>query len=575
MSKQLKKGQQHKRRPQQITKSEKKNIIPYLLGGIILLAVIIFGSCINHQFVDLDDPQYIVDNYLIRNLNFETLTEIFSGFQIGNYHPLTTTINALQYHLFQQNPMPYHATNLILHLLNICLVFYFIFLITKQTATSVITALFFAIHPFHVESVSWVSEMKDVLYTFFYIGALVCYTLYAGTNKKRQYYFYTLILFLLSCLSKSAAITLPVILLLIDYFRGRKFDRIAILEKIPFFAVSIIFGLLAIYSQQSEGAIREINMQGGAFEKIFYITYSISFYIVGVFFPVNLAAIHPYPQYIDGSLPIEFYLSPILIIVVVWLIYKSKQHRKDLVFGSLFFLVTLSMVIQIIPLGQAIVAERYTYVAYIGPFFIVGRYYSRIYNRSKKIYNPLFYILIAFTLFFSIQSFNRNMVWRDSLSLFTDASSKNPGENNLIYNNLGTSKFNAGDYQGAIEAFDKAIELGIRDESALNNRGGAKYALGRVEEALEDYNLAIKRYPGFSESYRNRGVVFYKQQNFEAAISDYTKCLELNPNDGIAFYYRGVARKKISDNEGACSDWQQASKMGVENAIDRIQKHCR
>ncbi len=423
--------------------------------------------------------------------------------------------------------------------------------------------------------VSTHSDTNLTLYAFFFISALVCYQLYSRRDNNIKYYFYSLILFLLSCLSKSAAITLPVLLFLFDYFNGRKIERAAILEKIPFFAVSVVFGVLAILSQKAEGAIRDINMVNGIFDKIFYISYSISYYIVGIAFPLNLSAIHPYPKYIDGMLPVQYYLSPLLILLIIWLIYKNKKHRKDLIFGSVFFLVTLSLVIQIIPLGQAIVAERYTYIPYIGPFFIVGRYYSRILERTNKVYNFLFFIIVAFTIFFSIKTFTRNMVWRNSLSLFTDASSKFPGQNNLIYNNLGTSKFNAGDYEGAIEAFDKAIELGVRDETALNNRGSAKYLLGRMDEALEDFNMAIKLNPKFSDPYRNRGVIKFKQQNFEAAISDYTKCLELNPNDGITYYYRGIARIKLNDRSGACSDWQQALKLGIENAADRISEHCR
>jgi tetratricopeptide (TPR) repeat protein len=574
MNKKVKKGHKHQKGVKKSKFTENKKLLPYFLGGILLLTLILFGSSVNHQFVDLDDPQYVTENYTIRQLNAESVGNIFSSFQNANYHPLTTTLNAIHYHFFKLNPMPYHATNLLLHLLNILLVFYLIYLMTKETATSVITALFFAIHPFHVESVSWVSELKDVLYTFFYLASLICYYLFLSRDSRMKYYIYALVLFLLSCFSKSAAITLPVLLLLFDYFKGRKFSRDVLLEKIPFFAISVVFGLLAIFSQQSEGAIREIEMHHGFFEKIFYITYSISYYILGVFFPFNLAAIHPYPKYLNGMLPMEYYLSPLLVLLVIWWVYKNRKN-KDLVFGSVFFIVTLSLVIQIIPLGQAIVAERYTYVPYIGAFFIVGRYYSKILKRSNRIYNYLFFILIAFAVYFSVTTFKRNMVWRDSLSLFTDASSKNPGENNLIYNNLGTSKFNSGDYEGAIEAFNKAIELGVHDEAALNNRGSAKFILGRIEEALADFNAAIKAKPDFSDPYRNRGVIWYQQQNFNAAIADFDKCLELNPEDGIAYYYRGIAKSKINDMNGACEDWGQASKRGVEKAVERFNEHCK
>ena len=218
-----------------------------VLAGIILLTLIVFSNSIGNNFVtNWDDKGYLMDNGYIKVITPESIKAIFHSYYNGNYHPLTTISYALEYKFFGFNPKPFHIDNLIIHLLNIVLVFVLMQLLMGRIEASCIAALFFGIHPMHVESISWISERKDVLYTFFYLGALINYIYYLrAEHKKKRYFVMALVLFGLSLLSKSAAISFPVLLLLIDYYHDRKFDKKIVLEKLPFLSFSVAFGRAA------------------------------------------------------------------------------------------------------------------------------------------------------------------------------------------------------------------------------------------------------------------------------------------------------------------------------------------
>jgi len=237
-------------------KQQTKNpIISHLGLAFILIATLIsLYPNLNNEFVNWDDIIYVMNNDLIRSFSFDNFWKIFSSFYMGNYHPLPLLSFAFDYSIFEMDPFGYHLHNLILHLVNVGLVYFFAWhILNKQTIPSLVIALLFGIHPMHVESVAWISERKDLLYTTWYLLGLIAYVFYIKTSQ-RKYILWTLIAFLLSLLSKAQAVTFPLILLLLDYFYSRKFTRLVILEKAPFFALALVFGLIAIYAQKVEDA---------------------------------------------------------------------------------------------------------------------------------------------------------------------------------------------------------------------------------------------------------------------------------------------------------------------------------
>jgi tetratricopeptide (TPR) repeat protein len=464
------------------------------LAGILLLTVIVFSSGISKNFVALDDPAYVRDNSFIKSLSFESLKNIFSSFYNFNYHPVTTLVYAIEYHFFKLNAAPYRIINLLFHLANICLVFVLAEKISGRKEIALLASLFFGIHPLHVESVAWVSELKDVLYSFFLILALVVYANYIK-NKSNKLLACTFVLFLLSLLSKPAAVTFPLLLPLFDYYYKRKLTREVILEKVPFFLLSLIFGIITVFAQKQGGAINtEYMVPYSAFQRIFIVSYGVVFYIVKLFVPANLCAFYYAPKVI----PYYYYICPLVIVLVAWLVSKSKAMKQQLIFGLLFYVFSIILVIQIIPVGYAIVAERYSYVPYIGLFFIAGSFYTNVRDNklafSSKMKPFIHYIFIGLAIVFSVTSFQRSKIWRDSLSLFTDIAEQNP-ESSYAHNTLGKIQNEATDYAGALASFNRSIEL--------------------------DSSIA--------DVYFNRGNTYNTNKNYAMALRDYLKAFELKP----------------------------------------------
>ena len=231
-------------------KINQKNLILFLAISFILIATAIaYYPCLKNGFV-WDDEGYILKNYYIKNMSVDNLKTIMTTPIMGNYHPLVIISYAWEYFFFKLNPAPYHIVNMIIHLLNCVLVFYFIMRLSNSIPVAFITGLLFGIHPLHVESVAWISERKDVLYAFFYVISLICYLSYLEKRPDYKYYFFALFFFLLSILSKPMAVTLPLVLFLMDYFRDRKIDYRAIIEKIPFFVLSILSGIVTLFAQR-------------------------------------------------------------------------------------------------------------------------------------------------------------------------------------------------------------------------------------------------------------------------------------------------------------------------------------
>jgi hypothetical protein len=228
--------------------AKKKNRITLYVISLLLLTFLVFYNSLHNFFItNLDDSLYIAAADNLKHLTSADFSTMFGTFIAGNYHPLAILSLAIDFSFHGQNAFPFHLLNLLFHMANVSLVFWFIYLLLKRAEAAFIVALFFAIHPMHVESVAWISERKDVLYTFFFLASLIAYLLYLKDVKMYGYYIFSIVLFILSLMSKSAAVSLAPVIVLIDYYSGRKFNWKAIAEKVPFFLLSLLFGILAIF----------------------------------------------------------------------------------------------------------------------------------------------------------------------------------------------------------------------------------------------------------------------------------------------------------------------------------------
>jgi hypothetical protein len=491
---------------------------------VLVLAAIVYFPSLKNGFTNWDDQEYVIENPLINKVDVKAE---FSREFMGNYHPLTMLTLSYDNHSGKLEPGTYHLTNLIFHLLASLLAFLFVFSLTGSNAIAFITSLLFAIHPMHVESVAWVSERKDVLYAAFLLAALWIYTKYISDPAgKVKWYLIFSVLFLGSLLSKAQAVVFPVLCLLIDHFKDRRIDRKTLLEKIPLFAISLFFGFKAIHAQQTFEAIQDSNLYSYG-DRILFSGYGLFTYLWKLIAPVQLSAFYPYPIKDGGAFPPVFYITPILSAAIVFLVWRYFRKDKMVVFGGLFFLFSIALVLQILPVGGAVIADRYTYIPYIGLFMVIGHFLVKFFNAGPGKMSPNgFAIMGVAALVFSVLSWHRIGIWKDSVTLWEDAVSKST-ISPKIYNNLGNAYCADKQYAPALTALNRSLELKSDYDQGHYNRGLVFYYMGKNKEAIDDYTAAITINPKLKQAYFNRAGSYYYTHQYQAALNDALKAREL------------------------------------------------
>jgi tetratricopeptide (TPR) repeat protein len=532
---------------------------------ILAIPAISFSPSLKNDFLNWDDPQYVTENKMITELSWRNIETIFDSIYMGHYHPLILLSYSLEYRFFKLNPFAYHLTNLILHLLNGLLVFWLIWMLKGGVLTSLVVSLLFGIHPLHVESVAWISERKDLLCSFFFLGSLVVYLTYLKTRRMRSYFF-SLFLFLLSLLSKSMAVTLPLVLVLCDYRFDRKFDRKSLIEKIPFGVMAFIFVIIASFALRSSGIV-DPKSSLSFFKYIFIMSEVLTSYFSKLILPIKLSCFYPlvkgtavFWSYVFLTTIIGFLIAGILL----------GRYNKKITFGTLFFFITILPVLPI-----KIVADRYSYIPSIGIFFIAAEGFYWIY-RSKlepiKIVKPILAILlIAILGTFSFLTWERCQVWRDSISLWNDVL-KNYPSIQTAYNNRGTAYLHRGDYDKAISDYNQALRINPGHETTYylyENRGTAYLRKGDYERAIADYDQALRIKPSYAMAYHNRGTAYLYKEDLEEAIADFNKALEINPGYAETYFNKALACEKIGHLQEALESYRGF----IENASPQYAPH--
>jgi tetratricopeptide (TPR) repeat protein len=537
-------AKQNKGSEKQVAKANKKDAdyTKYYLPFILILTAIVFSDTLQNSFIlNWDDADIIINNNIIKHLDWNSFKLIFTNFK-GTDFPLTILTFSLENKFFGLNPFYFHLTNYILHLLNVMLVYFFIRKFTDKHFIAFIVSLLFAIHPMHVESVAWAVERKDVLYSFFFLLSLNSYCSFRILLKKNRYLIWAFIWFIFSLLSKPAAVSLPI--------------------------VSLAFGIIAYTAQKSIGVVTN-NLDYTILARIFMFTYSAMFYIIKAFTPFNLSVIHYYPQNNGNALPIEYYLSLPAMLMLIWAIFKTKVLRNEIIFGLLFYFVTILIVLQIIPFGRTIVCERYSYIPYIGIFFIIGHFLSYMQESTisfnKKIYTFSIISLIAVTLLFSFLSYERNKIWKNDLVLFSDVVKKSPEEGFGWYI-LGNCNYGNKDYISSLKNYNKSYLLGFKEVELFFNRGLVESKLGNYKEALCNYNHAVTIENKNSLTYFHRGTFYNEIGNFKNALKDLDMAVKLNSKASGAFVNRGITLRSLGRNDESLSDFNQAIALDVYNS---------
>lgn len=579
-----------------------QTVLSALLAAFVTFMV--FLPALDNEFLESwDDRIYITENKLIKSLDGENLSKIVTEPIAGNYHPLTIFSLAVNYQFSELSPAAYVGTNVWIHLLNVVLLFYFIFWLTKgRLETAFIVALLFGIHPMHIEPVAWMSQRKDVLFAFFYFPALMCYLQYIR-QRKMHFLAFSVLFYILSCASKPAAVPFPFLLFLLDYWENRKVEVKLFLEKIPFFIIALIVGLLTIKAQ--EVAIVEWDYFT-YFHRIMFACYGFAMYIIKLFVPFGQSGFYAYPN-LDNGFPAIYYIYPVISLLLIGATAYSFKKTKVVVFGMLFYLINVALVLQFVSVGGALISDRYTYMPYVGLLFILASGFSYVYRNPKKFPAWLPKAAMAamgiYIVTMGVLAFNRSDVWQNDETLWSDVIQKYPDkylgyanrgdyyrrtgqddkaiadyakslqykETDYIYHHRGRIMYLKGKVKEAIADYTQAIALKAEYPMALHNRALAYATLYDYDKAIVDYTEAIKHQPRYAKAYYNRGFAYQKKGDGPAALADYNKSIEQNPNSAATYLRRGQLYLQAGESDAAKADFSKAMQL-QPNSLQAVSK---
>jgi protein O-mannosyl-transferase len=572
----------------------------YLL--LVLTTLAAYWQIGNHGFIDWDDIVYITENGHIRNgITLEGLRWAFTTNCAANWHPLTWVSHMLDVQFFGLNPGWHHITSLLFHIANVLLLFFVLHRMTKAFWQSAFVAVLFALHPLHVESVAWAAERKDVLAALFWMLTLAAYGCYAE-NPRLKSYLAVMLFLALGLMAKPMLVTLPFVLLLLDYWPLERFRdgkaarryraesistvpvrkkkgktgkqapktvieienpanggfrwalvRPLLLEKIPLLVLTILSCVATYIAQSSVGAVASVQALTPDMRLAnAFVSYIV--YIAKTIWPDNLAVFYPHP----GSWPVWEVSGAVLILAVVtFAVIRTRKIFPFLPVGWLWFTGTLVPVIGIVQVGSQAMADRYTYIPSIGLFIMAAwgipealkklRYKKQVLVASSAVCLACIFAL----------TWIQAGYWRDSITLYDHALSITKN-NYSIHNNRGLVLEHLGYHVEAMADFDRAIEIYPRFSEAYTNRGIVYKSLGNFARAVEDFTRAIEFDPKNAEAYTNRGSAHMVLGNRAQALEDYSSAIAVEPQYTPAYFNRGIFYQYSQMYPQAVEDYDKA-----------------
>ncbi|MCK9195683.1 MAG: tetratricopeptide repeat protein [Syntrophales bacterium] len=542
--------------------------------GLALSVLAVFGRLAFFDFVFFDDHVYIIEKaQVLAGLTPESIRWAFTATDAGFWHPLTWISLMIDHEIWGLNPGGYHITNVLLHLAATLLLFAALHRLTGTLWKSGFVAALFALHPLHVESVAWIAERKDVLSGLFWMLSLFLYARYVESPGWGRYGL-VLISFVLGLMAKPMMVTLPVIMLLLDVWPGKRLSggnwrrnwKLVLGEKIPFLILGVAAGVVTMMAEQQVGALKSFE-EFPFFVRLTNAVVAYGFYLYKMVLPFNLSVHYPHP----GAWPMgPVALSLAVLGTITYFSIRSFKYAPYLLVGWLWYLISLLPVIGLIQIGGHAFADRYTYIPLIGIFIAVvwgvGGLAEQRRLRQFPINDPRQVIgvqgndkekqvsrdrreIFAVTLgmivivFFALISVVQVECWQNAETLFRQAVAVT--ENNyLAHNNLGAALSLQGRYREALPQFEKALQIRPGYQEALFNKGAALAGQGRYREALPFYGRVLALQPRFAEGHNNIAIAYAQTGNINQAIIHFREAIRIRPGYGDAIKNLKIAEKK-------------------------------
>ncbi|MCY7377071.1 MAG: tetratricopeptide repeat protein [Pyrinomonadaceae bacterium] len=548
----------------------------FVFAGLAALCLIIYAQTFGFDFINLDDNEYVYENpFVSGGVNLVNFKWALTAFHSSNWHPLTWLSHQLDASFFGLNAGGHHAVNVVFHIINSILLFVVVNKLTNAFWKSAFVAALFAVHPAHVESVAWIAERKDVLSTLFWLLTIFFYIRWTKNVGDKKFYWLSIVLFALGLASKPMLVTMPFTLILLDYWALERFEKWnlptllpLIKEKIPYFLLTIVSAVITIFAQKSGGAIQTIETISLS-DRLFNAVLAYAKYVVMFFYPANLGVWYPFDNnfnYAQIIISIVFLLAA--TVVCLWQI----KTRKYLFVGWFWFLGTLVPVIGILQVGRQSLADRYTYISFIGLSIAFVWLFAEFFERFKLDKKVIAAVCAVVLLAFTALAFRQTSFWQTSETIYVKTlavSDKNylvknnlcnylekknrlaeataqcsaaiadDPNNAIAYNTFGTVQLKQNKLAEAKTNFDKAVALNPGFVLALANLAVVQTNSGDIEGAKENLNRAIaadKDRKFFDanrlvDAYSSVAVAAMKQKKYGQAEDFFKKSLELTPNN--------------------------------------------
>jgi protein O-mannosyl-transferase len=531
--------------------------VPGICIFLIAITWAIFGQTLGHEFINYDDDTYVYKNPAITGgITLHGLIWAFTHSHSGNWHPLTTISHMLDCQLYGLQAWGHHLTNLLLHSVAVVLLFLVLRQMTASTWKSTFVATLFAIHPLHVESVAWIAERKDMLSGMFFMLTLGAYVNYARQPLVTRYAMMS-ILFACGLMSKPMLVTLPFVLLLLDYwplhrFGSRGSSRRLVLEKIPLLMLSAISCVATVLVQRS-GLAPVSGLPLVARVNNAFVTYIL--YIWQMIWPARLAVFYPHPENELALWQVILAIGLLILITAIAIVLRRKHSY--LMTGWLWYLGMLAPVIGVIQVGFQARADRYTYLPHIGLYLMATWGVADLFPPWQYRSRILGAIASATIVALSWCSAKQASYWRNSESLWTHTlavTSPNP----IAHNNLGNYLLEHDRLEEAIDHFQMSVNIRPSYAEGENNLGVALTKQGRTDEAIAHLKKVLELNPDDDKAYYNLGNVFLQKGELDEAIAAYQKGLATQPNYAEAHYNLGIALAKKGEPNPAIAQFEQA-----------------
>jgi protein O-mannosyl-transferase len=556
--------------PAQTVPSSRKTTLLLALM-LILGTLVLYYPTLHNGFVNYDDPAYITENAHVRQgLSWSNVHWALTATVEANWHPLTWISHMTDVQFFGLNPVGHHLVSVSLHAISVVLLFLLLARSTGYTLRSAVVAALFAVHPLNVESVAWVAERKSLLCTLFFLLALWAYGSYVHKPGVGRY-LSVAFLFALGLMAKPMVITLPFVLLLLDYWPLRRFQEPAenkesrstflklFTEKIPLFAMSVASALITARAQYSGGALGI----GAALPLKFRITnavYSYLAYISKGIWPAHLAVFYPHPE--RALAWWKVLVAAVGLLVITALVWRLRKKRYLLV-SWFWYLGTMVPVIGIVQVGRQAMADRYAYIPFIGLFVLVVWLASEFFSQIRLSFVTAVVITLAVLSGYAAASYIQIGYWRDSLTLFSHALQVT-AENGIAEGNLGAALMDAGRPDMALPHFKAAVRLVPQLATAHYNLATVLHRQNQLDDAMHEYQLAITYAADSTEAaqaHNNLGVLLMQRNQPAGAMTEFMAAIQANPDEQNSYLGRGSLEYQEHELDAALADFSRAAQI--------------